>query len=297
MYWKNVSIPAKQLIASLLNTDPKYRMTAQGALDTATWLKIESNRLMENDLSASLSEFQKFDARRSLKSAARAVLWSVKTRFKSADAVTFAKQMNEWNKDDEAKLKDEAAKSRVDNALLSSLRPTLTFKEVYDMEKKMHASSTASIWSCKHKQSGTVFAVKVVEKKKDNVGAGSKSVSEAVFHELAVLKSVKHPKISEIIDFFEEDEGFYLVMELMEGGDVFDRILSLKHYTEKDARDLIRLLLDTVSFIHSRGIAHRDLKPQNILLKVRACHCRASFDLFGLPLTCCCRKTVQGRQC
>lgn len=62
---------------------------------------------------------------------------------------------------------------------------------------------------------------------------------------------------------------FSRVMEYMEGGDVFDRILSLQRYTEKDARDLVGFLLETVGFIHARGVAHRDLKPQNILLKVR----------------------------
>lgn len=62
-------------------------------------------------------------------------------------------------------------------------------------------------------------------------------------------------------------------MELMQGGDVFDRILSLQRYTEKDARDLVRFLLETVLHIHSKGIAHRDLKPQNILLKVSMTNC------------------------
>ena len=235
-------------------------MTAKEALKTSKWLKLSDN-LLDNDLSSSLSEMKKFNARQHLKSAAHAVLWSVKARFKAADGLAFAKQMKEWNKDAEAK-------ERVDNALLSSNQPTLAFHDVYDLLEKIHSSAGATIWSCKHKKLGDTFAVKVVEKKAGNVGAGNKSVSEAVFHELAVLKSVRNPKVMDVHDFFEEEDAFYLVMELMDGGDVFDRILSLQRYTEKDARDLVRFLLETVNYIHSKGIAHRDLKPQNLLLKV-----------------------------
>jgi calcium/calmodulin-dependent protein kinase I len=58
-----------------------------------------------------------------------------------------------------------------------------------------------------------------------------------------------------------------MVMEYVQGGDVFDRIVQLAQYTEKDARDLIETLLKAVSTLHQAGIAHRDLKPQNILLR------------------------------
>jgi serine/threonine protein kinase len=92
---------------------------------------------------------------------------------------------------------------------------------------------------------------------------------------VAGMNQIDHEHIVKVVDFFEEDDYYYIVMELMAGGDVFDRIIELNNsvdnvnnYTEKDARDLSKLLLEAVDYMHKNRIAHRDLKPQNILLQV-----------------------------
>jgi serine/threonine protein kinase len=50
------------------------------------------------------------------------------------------------------------------------------------------------------------------------------------------------------------------------GGELFDRIVAKTQYTEKEARDLVRTLLETMAYMHDVGIVHRDLKPENLLL-------------------------------
>ena len=53
-------------------------------------------------------------------------------------------------------------------------------------------------------------------------------------------------------------------IELMEGGELFERIVKKTFYNEMDARGLVRILLDALAYLHHRGIVHRDLKPENL---------------------------------
>jgi len=66
--------------------------------------------------------------------------------------------------------------------------------------------------------------------------------------------------------FFDQDEKLYIILELADGGDLFDAVVSRKFYNEKDAKVILAELASAVGYLHNRGIAHRDLKPENILL-------------------------------
>jgi serine/threonine protein kinase len=83
---------------------------------------------------------------------------------------------------------------------------------------------------------------------------------------VAILASLNHPHITPLIDFFDEKDCYFLVMELISGGDLFDRIGEKKSYSEADARDLIVKMLKAVAYCHIRKIAHCDMKPKNLLL-------------------------------
>jgi serine/threonine protein kinase len=88
----------------------------------------------------------------------------------------------------------------------------------------------------------------------------------AIYDEVAILSSLHHDHIVPIIDFFEEKDCYFIVMELMSGGDLFDRIGEKKSYNEADARDLVVKMLKAVAYCHQRKIAHCDMKPKNLLL-------------------------------
>jgi serine/threonine protein kinase len=90
----------------------------------------------------------------------------------------------------------------------------------------------------------------------------------AIYDEVAILAALDHPHITPLIDFFDEKDCYFVVMELMSGGDLFDRIGKKKSYSEADARELCSNMLKAMHYCHDLNIAHNDMKPKNLLLVV-----------------------------
>ena len=109
-----------------------------------------------------------------------------------------------------------------------------------------------------------MYAVKIVSKA-EICHADEISLEE----EISILRTLDHPYIIKLYGVFNEPKYYYLVTELMRGGELFDRIMMKKSYNEKEARDVCRMLFEAVAFCHQHSIVHRDLKPDNILLVVR----------------------------
>jgi serine/threonine protein kinase len=84
---------------------------------------------------------------------------------------------------------------------------------------------------------------------------------------LTLLRECDH--IIRLYDYFDESSKggyYYMILETMYGGELFDRIVSKSYYNEKEARDTCLILLDAIEYCHSYHVAHRDLKPENLLL-------------------------------
>ena len=83
--------------------------------------------------------------------------------------------------------------------------------------------------------------------------------------EVEILSQMDHPVVVRLVEIFDAGEIMYLVMELMEGGELFDRIVEKESYSEKEASETIKPIVDAIRYCHDNGIIHRDLKPENLL--------------------------------
>ena len=153
----------------------------------------------------------------------------------------------------------------------------VTFEKKYWWTgKKIGKGTFCKVYSGTTKDSSKEVAVKKM-KKKILTDHDVKSMMD----EIAILKELKHPNIIRLYDFFETDQAYLLVMELLTGGDLFDRITYKESYDEREARDATRNVVNAIHFIHSKGIAHRDLKPENLLLVSKHCDTNVKLADFG----------------
>ena len=104
-------------------------------------------------------------------------------------------------------------------------------KEIYKIEKIIGKGSFATVRKCKNRETGEYFAVKIFSKKK--------MIEEDITQlstEIEILKKVDHPGIVNMIDLFEDEGHFCIILELMKGGELFEEIINKKWFTEKEAR-------------------------------------------------------------
>lgn len=118
----------------------------------------------------------------------------------------------------------------------------------------------ATVKKAIERSTGITFAAKIISKKKALGGM------DGVSRELQILKKLDHPGIVRLKAFYEDDDNYYLVMEYVAGGDLMDFVACNGAIDESASREIARQIMEAILYVHSKGISHRDLKPDNIMI-------------------------------
>ncbi|XP_033109374.1 calcium/calmodulin-dependent protein kinase type IV-like [Anneissia japonica] len=146
-------------------------------------------------------------------------------------------------------------------------------KETYTFLKVLGRGATSVVHECYENGTKQKYAVKAIHKNNHD---------KAAKMEISILLKIDHPNIIKLRELFEEGPILYLVLELVTGGELFDRIVERGYYSERDAANCVRQICDAVSYLHQHDIVHRDLKPENLLYATPADDAPLKIADFGL---------------
>uniref|UniRef100_A0A4W5LXY3 Ribosomal protein S6 kinase n=1 Tax=Hucho hucho TaxID=62062 RepID=A0A4W5LXY3_9TELE len=129
------------------------------------------------------------------------------------------------------------------------------FSDGYMLKEDIGMGSFSVCKRCIHKATNTEYAAKVIDK----------TMTDPSEEIEILLRYGQHPNIITLKDVYDNGKQVYLVTELMRGGELLDRILKQKIFSEREASAVLHTITKTVEYLHAQGVVHRDLKPSNIL--------------------------------
>jgi len=140
------------------------------------------------------------------------------------------------------------------------------FSDKYVLGETLGSGAFATVKLGTKIEDESKYAVKIVSKSKL-----SRNDERSLRDEISILQELHsfpspNPHIIKLLSVYNEPSFYYLVTELVEGGGLFQRIVSKKSYSEKETRDISRILIGAIGYCHNHNFAHRDLKPENLLL-------------------------------
>jgi len=148
---------------------------------------------------------------------------------------------------------------------ITTTKPEVTHKSgsvesKFEIGKELGRGGFSVVREGVDRANGEKVAIKFIEKK-----FVDQEELKLLGREIDIMKKVQHRNVLRLIEIYETDNNLSLVMELVNGGELFYKIVDKGSYSEREARDIIKQLVEGVDYLHSKGIAHRDLKPENLL--------------------------------
>ena len=132
----------------------------------------------------------------------------------------------------------------------------------YEIMRTLGQGKYSKVKYGKDLETGETYAIKIM-----NLNYIKKEQMETQLkREIAIMKIMKHPNIVNLKEVLQTENNIYVIMELVTGRELFDRIVAAEKFDEITARRYFHQLVSAIEYCHNQGIAHRDLKPENLLL-------------------------------
>jgi myosin-light-chain kinase len=140
-----------------------------------------------------------------------------------------------------------------------TIRRGVDMKEHYELQSEIGRGKFGTVFRCREKATSLMLAAKFV-------GIVHKQDRRNVEREVEIMCELQHPRLIQLYDAFEANNAMCFILELVEGGELFERVIGDDFVlTEKAVTIFMRQICEGVQFIHSKNILHLDLKPENIL--------------------------------
>uniref|UniRef100_G3TAT4 Myosin light chain kinase, smooth muscle n=1 Tax=Loxodonta africana TaxID=9785 RepID=G3TAT4_LOXAF len=131
--------------------------------------------------------------------------------------------------------------------------------DFYDIEERLGSGKFGQVFRLVEKKTGKIWAGKFFK-------AYSAKEKENIRQEISIMNCLHHPKLVQCVDAFEEKANIVMVLEIVSGGELFERIIDEDfELTERECIKYMKQISEGVEYIHKQGIVHLDLKPENIM--------------------------------
>ncbi|XP_048650122.1 myosin light chain kinase, smooth muscle isoform X7 [Marmota marmota marmota] len=160
---------------------------------------------------------------------------------------------------DEVEVSDDDEKETEIDYRTVTVNTEQKVSDFYDIEERLGSGKFGQVFRLVEKKTGKIWAGKFFK-------AYSAKEKENIRQEISIMNCLHHPKLVQCVDAFEEKANIVMVLEIVSGGELFERIIDEDfELTERECIKYMRQISEGVEYIHKQGIVHLDLKPENIM--------------------------------